>query len=161
MGEIKVTDRRMFTPDGRLREEFERELEARESPSAPPQEPEKPREPEAPAAPPSPQEPPRSAPAARATPPGSPLPPPASPGERPPVGLLELIQILGELSLACLGDVPQPDGRLLRDLDGARFYIDLVASLLERFGPGLGAEDRRALESFLDQLRLRYVSRSS
>jgi hypothetical protein len=155
VGEIKVTDRRMFTPDGRLREEFERELENPSPADASPEPAAPAREPAtvtaAPEAPPAPS-PPASVP---------PLPLTGPPGQRPPAGLLELIQILGELSLACLGDVPQPDGRLLRDLDGARFYIDLVASLLERFGPGLGAEDRRALESFLDQIRLRYVSRSS
>ena len=69
------------------------------------------------------------------------------------------MQFLGDLALACLGDVPLPDGRLLRDLDGARFYIDLVGSLVERFGGSLAPQDRSALQNFLDQLRLRYVSR--
>jgi hypothetical protein len=155
VSEIKVTDKRMFTPDGRLKEEFEEEL-ARTS-----------TEPEAPSAAPSPA--PAEAPAAPSgivSPAGAPAAapstgaaPPAAGPEKAPTGLLELVQFLGDLTLACLGDVPLPDGRLLRDLDGARTYIDLIGSLVERFGASLAPQDRSAAQSFLDQLRLRYVSR--
>jgi hypothetical protein len=143
VSEIKVTDKRMFTADGRLKEEFAEEL-ARTA-----REPEPPPQPEPPPAPP-------------ATPPAAAASPFALPGaatEKAPTGLLELAQFLGELAVACLGDVAMPDGRLLLDLDGARFYIDLIGALLERFGKALAPQDRRALESFLDQLRLRYVAR--
>lgn len=151
MAEIKVTDKRMFTPDGRLREEFEQELAAAPAVEEPP----------AAAAPsvaaPSPSPAPEAAPAPEpTTAPALTLPP--APEKAPP-GLLELIEFLSGWALACMGDVPLPDGRLARDLDGARFYIDLLGALHERFGNRLGAQELHFVESYLDQLRLRYVSR--
>lgn len=152
MSEIKVTDRRMFTPDGRLREEYERELA--EASSEPETEPEPEAEPEAAAEPPAPEPaPPALAPASV----GGGLP--ASAPEAPPAGLLELVEFLAGWALAAMGDVPMPDGRLARDLDAARFYIDLIGALHERWGGKLGAQEIRFLEGYLDQLRLRYVSR--
>ena len=149
MGEIKVTDKRMFTPDGRLREEYEQELARAEAEPA--------AEPEAAPAAPAPTPAPAPAPAPPAPAASFVLPPGAA--AKPPTGLLELIQILGELAAGCLGQAPLPDGRLLLDLDGARFYIDLISALVERFGAAFAPQDRRALESFLDQLRLQYVAR--
>ncbi|KAB2960944.1 MAG: DUF1844 domain-containing protein [Thermoanaerobaculia bacterium] len=154
MGEIRVTDKRMFTPDGRLKEEFERALaepdtEAEAEPetrSAPPAEPE-------PAA-----QPPAPAPAAGADWAGGNLPLPEGP-VAPPPGLMELFEFVSGWALACMGDVPLPDGRLVRDLDASRFYIDLLGALHERFGRGLSAQELHFVESYLDQLRLRYVSR--
>jgi hypothetical protein len=145
--EIKVTDRRMFTPDGRLREEFEREL------AEPSPEPEPAPEPE-----PTPTEP---APAPVAT---TAAPPAADPAaldwpDAPPAGLLELVDFLAQLALVCLGEAPMPDGRLSRDLDAARFYIDLIGACHERWAKRLGPQESRFLESYLDQLRLRYVAR--
>jgi hypothetical protein len=153
VGEIKVTDKRMFTPDGRLREEFEQELAraaAEPEPAAASAGP----EPE-----PEPEPAPAPAPAAGAAPAPPFTLPPGGEGLKPPTGLLELIQILGDLAASCLGQAPLPDGRLLLDLDGARFYIDLVSALVERFGAAFAPHDRRALDSFLDQLRLQYVAR--
>ncbi|HLF57145.1 MAG TPA: DUF1844 domain-containing protein [Thermoanaerobaculia bacterium] len=150
MSEIKVTDRRMFTPDGRLREEFEREL------AEPTPEPEAPPEP-IPEPTPSPEAPPLAAPSPPEVAAGSGLP--ASAPESPPPGMLELVEFLAGWALACLGEMPMPDGRLARDLDAARFYIDLIGALHERWGSRLGPEEIRFLESYLDQLRLRYVAR--
>jgi hypothetical protein len=150
MGELKVTDRRMFTPDGRLRESFERELAETEA---------APSEPEIAAAPP---EPPPEAP------PVSPAPVAAAAGTAglpalpadPPAGMLELVDYLAQLALASMGEVAFADGRLARDLDAARFYIDLIASFHERYALRLSAQETRFLESYLDQLRLRYVAHS-
>jgi len=147
VAEIKVTDKRMFTPDGRLREEFEQELAdapAAEEPAAAPEP-----TPSAPEPAPEPAPDPAAAPSLN-------LPP--APDKAPP-GLLELVEFLSGWALACMGDVPLPDGRLARDLDGARFYIDLLGALHERFGKRLGAQELHFVESYLDQLRLRYVSR--
>lgn len=166
MSEIKVTDKRMFTPDGRLKEEFEEELaRTAAEPAAEP----------AAAAPAATSSAPSGIVSAAGTPasvpanahgqagayPGAATDAGGAPGvaEKAPTGLLELVQFLGDLTLACLGDVPLPDGRLLRDLDGAHYYIDLIGSLVERFGASLAPQDRSAAQSFLDQLRLRYVSR--
>lgn len=150
VSEIKVTDRRMFTADGQLREEYVREL----AETAAEPEPEPQPEPEAYVEPPAPEPaPPAPAPA----PAGGGLP--ASAPEEPPAGLLELVEFLAGWALAAMGDVPMPDGRLARDLDAARFYIDLIGALHERWGGKLGAQEIRFLEGYLDQLRLRYVSR--
>jgi len=149
VAEIKVTDKRMFTPDGRLREEFEQELAAVAAGPEPPAA----AEPAPSAAAPAP------APEPAAEPAGTPaLDLPPAPEQAPP-GLLELVEFLSGWALACMGDVPLPDGRLARDLDGARFYIDLLGDLHERFGKHLGAQELHFVESYLDQLRLRYVSR--
>ncbi len=157
MPDIKVTDRRMFTPDGQLREEYERELaevtatpeEAPRDDHAAVQEIEAPPEPD-----PEPEpDPAPSAAAAAAT--GL----PASAPEEPPPGLLELVEFLAGYALATMGEVPLPDGRLARDLDAARFYIDLIGALHQRYASRLGAQEQRLIESALDQLRLRYVSR--
>jgi hypothetical protein len=154
VGEIKVTDRRMFTPDGRLRDDVARELETPSPDPEPEPEP-------APAAPPSPAPPPAppladlvaggGAPGAAA---GSTVELP----ENPPLGLLEHVEFLATLALMCMGEVPQPDGRLARDLDAARFYIDLIGSFHARWSKRLGPQELRFLESYLDQLRLRFVA---
>jgi len=146
----------MFTPDGRLRDEFEREL-----------------------ATPSP-EPAEAAAAPASEPPREPAPPPradtlsdlvaarenaaAAAGaavelpEEPPPGLLEHVEFLAGWALACMGEVPLPDGRLARDLDAARYYIDLIGSFHARWSKRLGPQELRFLESYLDQLRLRFVA---
>lgn len=150
MGEIKVTDKRMFTPDGRLKEEFEHRLaqdavelaeEAAREAANPP------------AAAPAPE------PAPPAAAPAAPFALPADGTAVPPPGLLELVEFLAGWALASMGEVPLPDGRLVRDLDGAKFYVDLLGSLRDRFGKGLSAQELHFVESYLDQLRLRYVSR--
>jgi hypothetical protein len=76
-----------------------------------------------------------------------------------PPGLLELVEFLAGWALASMGEVPLPDGRLVRDLDGAKFYVDLLGALRDRFAKGLSAQELHFVESYLDQLRLRYVSR--
>jgi hypothetical protein len=153
VAEIKVTDKRMFTPDGRLREEFEQELAAAAAAQEPPVAAEPAPSPAVPEPVPEPTPEPAPEPAAA---PALNLPP--APEQAPP-GLLELVEFLSGWALACMGDVPLPDGRLARDLDGARFYIDLLGALHERFGKRLGAQELHFVESYLDQLRLRYVSR--
>lgn len=151
MSEIKVSDRRMFTPDGRLREEFELEM-ARVA-----AEPEPEPEPAVAEAPPEIAPPP---PVAEATPPtadASSLAAVELP-VNPPPGLLEHVEFLASYALVAMGEMPLPDGRLARDLDAARFYIDLIGAFHRRYGASLGPQEARFLESYLDQLRLRYVA---
>lgn len=155
MGEIKVTDKRMFTPDGRLREEFE-QLD-RETPPAEPE-----------AAPPEPE-----APAAAAQ---SPAPAPASPdwesaGRGPalelpgtPPGLggpnfADLVAALAEPATLYLGDVPMPDGATAENLEAARYYIDLIDVLRQKTAGKLSAQEHAFLEDILYRLRVRYVQK--
>jgi len=155
LGEIKVTDKRMFTPDGRLREEFE-QLD-RETPPAEPE-----------AAPPEPE-----APAAAAQ---SPAPAPASPdwesaGRGPalelpgtPPGLggpnfADLVAALAEPATLYLGDVPMPDGATAENLEAARYYIDLIDVLRQKTAGKLSAQEHAFLEDILYRLRVRYVQK--
>lgn len=148
MAEIKVTDRRMFAPDGTLREEYLRELDAAEA-ATPKQRPETAPEPPSVAAKaPEPAE-------AVAESAGEALPTAPS---NPPPGLLDLAEFLAGWALASMGDVPRPDGQLGRDLDAARYYIDLLGALHRQWASRLAPQESRVLESYLDQLRLRYVA---
>jgi len=154
MAEIKVTDRRMFAPDGTLREEYLRELEEAEAEAA--------KDGGDATAEPTPvaAEPPA---APVATPEPAPVPEagvdalPEAP-ENPPPGLLDLAEFLAGWALASMGDVPRPDGQLGRDLDAARYYIDLLGALHRQWSGRLGPQESRVLESYLDQLRLRFVA---
>lgn len=152
MSEIKVSDRRMFTPDGKLREEFERELaEAAAHPEPEPA--------------PAPEPEPPVAKSEEATEPAAATPDPGAGGlagvalpSKPPPGLLEHVEFLASFALVAMGEMPLPDGRLARDLDAARFYIDLLAAFHARWSSSLGPQESRFVESYLDQLRLRFVS---
>jgi len=178
--EIKVTDRRMFTPSGELREEY-RHLE-----DAPPPKPEAPR--------PAPAPPAAGAtaatgpatgagPAAGAaspgrdrtvTPPGG-APPAGQPGAaggatapRPDAagperaggpGILDLVGMLVESAAVYLGDARLPDGGSAEDLELARFHIDLLDVLRRKTAGNLSAQESAALDDVLYRLRTRYVQK--
>ena len=163
--EIKVSDKRMFTADGQLKEEYqflesEAEAPAPETPRAEAPKPEAPRHPPPPAA-----REERPSPAGR---PG-PAPPPAR--EAPPLELpashlqpggpsfFDLLALLAEPASVYLGDVPMPGGQSAQDLDLARFHIDLLALLKDRTAGNLTAEEAAVLEDLVYQLRMRYVQK--
>ena len=158
MGDLKVTDRRMFTPDGRLREPYERELAESAAEAAA----------EASANPEAAEAPPAGAAAAASVEPEVPspaVPAPAPPGlpalpAEPPPGFLELVDFLAQLALVSMGDAPYADGRIVRDLAASRFYIDLIGAFHERYALRLSTQELQFLETSLDQLRLRFVARS-
>jgi hypothetical protein len=146
---IRVVDRRMFTPEGDLRPDFQPD----DAPSAP-----------SPAAPdPSVQ----GAPAARAPSPPveashdeAPNPPP--PGERAgaePRGLFGLIvQILAMPAYAALGLVPDPaSGRRRVDRAAAQEMIDLLVVLESKTRGNLSFEESNFLSRVLTELRLAFV----
>ena len=161
MGDIKVTDRRMFTPDGRVREGF-----------VPPDDP-------------APEEatpqaadlaPPKSSPA-EGSPPGRPLEaldpiaPAAAAAQGPalelpgtPAGLgaptfYDLLALLAEPISIYLGDLELPDGQTAENLDLARLHIDLLDLLRQRTAGNLSAQEQGVLEDLLYRLRVRYVQK--
>ena len=139
---MKVTDKRMFTPDGRLREEY-RFLE-QESPTPP-------TSPASPAPEPELEE---TAPPSR--------PPFEVPGMEPsPDGpsLLDLIAMLAEPAALYLGEAPLPDGRVIEDLELARLHIDLLGVLRQKTVGNLSAQESAVLEDVLYRLRVRYVEK--
>lgn len=149
--EIKVTDKRMFTPEGELREEY-RFLNEKSTATASGPEPPRPE----PARP----EPPRREPPSRMQaedldrPPGFPETPP---GMGP--GLLDLAAMLAEPAAIYLGDAPLPDGGRAEDLEMARLHIDLLDVLRQKTAGNLTAQESAILEDLIYRLRLRYVQK--
>lgn len=152
---MKVTDKRMFTPDGELREEY-RFLEERANRPAEVPEPraeERP-EPEAaePAAEPRMAEP-VSGPSADRPPVDFP-----EPGAEGP-GFFDLLGVLAEPVPFYLGDAALPTGEREENLEAARFYIDLLDTLRQKTAGNLTAQEADALEDVLYRLRVRYVQK--
>ncbi len=162
---IKVTDKRMFTADGELREDY-RDLgagadsgagrAAAGGEDAPPPAAAKPApEPAAATAKPAPE--PGPAPASAE----SQRPPLEIPGAPPGAGpsFAELVSVMVEPIALYLGDARLPEGESMENLDAARFYIDLLDVLRAKTAGNLTAEESRMLEDILYQLRLRYVQK--
>ncbi|MEM6706675.1 MAG: DUF1844 domain-containing protein [Acidobacteriota bacterium] len=151
--EIKVTDRRMFTETGELREGVE--LEAEDSAEAAAAEP----------AAPAPE--PAAAPASEPEP--APIPAAEAPPRRPAVDMgasglpeaqfLDLVAVLAEPIALFLGDAALPDGQSAEDLDRARMYIDLLGVLQEKTAGNLSAEEHAIVDDLVYRLRLRYVEK--
>ena len=139
---IRVVDRRMFTPEGELRPDFEAE-EKEEAPKPPP--------PPPPPASPPPEPPPAKA--APAVPPGVP--------EAAPVAeegsLLEILRSLGTTAYAALGLVPDPSGSRRRDPAIARQMIDWLAVIEQKTRGNLTFEESDMLARILYELRMAYV----
>jgi hypothetical protein len=167
--EIKVTDKRMFTSEGRLKEEY-RFLDEK-STSTPEPEPARPE----PAAPPPPPAPPSRAgrePApresivdpARWEPGPGPAPaPPDFPESSPELGgpsFYDLVAMMAEPVPIYLGDARLPDGQVATDLEMARLHIDLLGILHQKTAGNLTPQERAFLEDLLYRLRVRYVQKT-
>lgn len=148
--EIKVTDRRMFTETGELREGVDFEADDTPPEDAPPS---PPREPAAP--------PPEAAPKAAAAEPTPPRNPEVDLGASsfPAAQFLDLVAVLAEPIALFLGDAALPDGQSAEDLDRARMYIDLLGVLQEKTAGNLSAEEHAILDDLVYRLRLRYVEK--
>ncbi len=149
---IKVTDKRMFTPEGELRDEYRFvETETGAAEAAPPE-----------------SGPPESG---RAPEPAAPPPPPIEPGLGPslelpdlgpalqPPSFFDLVAILAEPVSLYLGDARLPDGRTMENLEMARLHIDLLAVLREKTAGNVTAQELGFLEDLLYRLRVRYVQK--
>lgn len=151
---VKVTDRRMFTSDGELREEF-RHLE-----DAPPR-----AEPAPPPTTPPPSAPPPSAPPDRGTPGGDaragreqqPEPPRGAP-EPGEATFFDLVSLLAEHASIYLQQASVPDLEAAQNLEMAKIHIDLLAVLKEKTSGNLDREEQALLEDVLYRLRLAFTS---
>jgi hypothetical protein len=154
--QIKVTDKRMFLPDGELREEY-RFLNEK-STAAPP-----------PAAPAS-QEPAPDLPRPAAVRDSSPFraemdeeqPPLEIPGAPPGLGptFYDLVAMLAEPVSIYLGDVELPDGQSAENLEMAGLHIDLLDVLRQKTAGNLTAQENAFLEDLLYRMRVRYVQKT-
>jgi len=157
--EIKVTDKRMFTSAGELREEY-RFLEENATEQAEPAPP--------PAAAAAPEPPPRPEPARRAPeaaveagwPPsggGTPLELPGTPPDMAPT-FFDLAAVLAEPVALYLGDVDY-EGQSAENLEMARLHIDLLDVLRQKSLGNLTAQEAAFLEDLIYRLRVRYVQK--
>lgn len=162
--EIKVTDKRMFTPDGELREDF-RHLETprQQAPDAgDPAAADAGRRDEggeraaSTAVPETAEREPAAEPSADAGPtleiPGTP------PGLGAP-SFVDLVHVLAEPIAIYLGDVELPDGGSAENLEMARVHIDLLDVLRQRTAGNLSSQEAGYLEELLYQFRMRYVQK--
>jgi hypothetical protein len=133
--EIRVIDRRMFTPEGERRTP---DAPAEDSAPAPPVD------------------------ARRATGPAA-APPPASREEQAAgAHFKNLVLNLATTAAANLGEIPNPFSRQTEvDLEGARQVIDLLQALGLKTRGNLTAEEQELLESLLYDLKAKYVAMQS
>jgi len=137
--EIRVVDRRMFTPDGQRR-----------TPDAPPD--------DSPAAHPAPASPgpPRVAPG-ETTRPG--VGPPSREEQAASAHFVNLVRNLAATAAANLGEMPNPfTGQVEVDLDGARQVIDLLQALQVKTRGNLTADESRLIDSLLYDLKMAVVN---
>ena len=150
---IRVVDRRMFTPDGELRPDYQAE-EPVEAAAGSPVAGAAPASPVAPAvAQPEPSRPPP--PAAPGDAPGSDEPP-AEP--RDPGGdFTSLVRSLATTAYSALGLLPDPSGIQRRDAVVARQMIDWLAMLEGKTRGNISFEESDFLARVLYELRLAFV----
>jgi len=175
--DLKVTDKRIFTPEGDLRDEFQH-LKDQPPPSATA---ERAAEPAGAATPsagePAPAPPPQREPSSPrsassdprgsgrgAAPPPEPEPSPRLelPGTPPGFGaptFYDLVAVLAEPVSLYLGDIPLPDGQSAENLEMARLHIDLLDVLRQKTVGNVSAQESAVLEDVLYRLRLRYVQK--
>lgn len=174
--DLKVTDKRMFTAEGELREEYRDVGEKSGGEAAAERGPET--GPGGPAVvdpggsgdagsgapPPTPGAPapgaagPGAEPGPGSGPGGAPLDIPSS-GPGPAPGFLDLVALLAEPVALYLGDAQTPDGQSHENLDAARLHIDLLDVLREKTAGNLSAQESGILEDVLYRLRMRYVQK--
>ena len=151
---IRVVDRRMFTPDGELRPDYQAEepVEAAaasplaEAAAAPPEESPAAVEPEPPA--PEPAAAPGEAPGADE--------PPAEPRD-PGSDFTSLVRSLATTAYSALGLLPDPSGIQRRDAVVARQMIDWLAMLESKTRGNISFEESDFLARVLYELRLAFV----
>ncbi len=160
MSKVKIVDKRMFTPDGELKEEYSF-LEERATP-----EPEPARRPdteasdeEAPAEPSGAETPPTPPETAEPSTGRPPVDLPEMPGAGPQPDFVDLLSLVAEPAAVYLGDARLPDGRSAEDLDMARLHIDLLDVLRKKTAGHLTARESSVLEDLLYRLRIRYVQK--
>jgi len=156
--ELKVTDKRIFTADGDIREEFQNEIKPAEVQATP-----KPAE-EAPQAEPPQQEPPqqerrqqhqprppaeerRKSIADKATNPGTDF-----------SNFIEPLIAQGYMSLGMLRNPYQPQAKV--DTAAARQMIDILTMLKEKTAGNLKPDEEDFLETHLGELKLAFVQRT-
>ena len=154
---FKVTDRRLFNPDGTPRDIPREEEPAPKPEPAPPQ----------PSAAPAAEAPAAEAPPAPAAATGPATPraaedatPEAQTEEQGDEGFLMLVEFLASFAADALGMVNHPGGGGV-NLPLAKQCIDMLGTLHQKTRGNLVGEEQQFLDMILSQLRMQYVSLTS
>jgi len=160
---IKVTDKRMFTADGELREELSAQSEAAgtdDDRTVPESKTESARaQGEAEPAPTSSAREPLVESAADSGPSSSGGPRRATAGALRSPTFVDLVGLLAQPIAMFLGDVAMPGGEPQEDLPLARFHIDLLELVQTKTQGNISSEEAKLLEDLLYQLRMRYIEK--
>ena len=152
--ELKVTDKRIFTPEGDIRQEFQNEIrptepqpsDAQPIPSEPPRAPEAAAPPKS-AEPPKPREERRRSLTEKATSPGTPF-----------ANFIQSLVAQAYMFLGMLRDPRQPQP--IFDAEAAHETIDILSLLKEKTAGNLTPEEEDFFEAHLCDLKLAYVQRT-
>jgi len=84
---------------------------------------------------------------------------PARPGrdEMPPADFRSLVGVLASQAISGLGGMQDEQGRVMVDLMGSRFAIDLLGVIQEKTKGNLTPEEEKDLTEVLAELRTRFV----
>lgn len=154
--QIKVTDKRIFTADGELREEFKGEVHPADPAAAPPPPPAAPPTPEPPKAeerrtkqeqPPGGEERRNRSVADKAQNPGTPF-----------TDFIEPLIAQGYMSLGMLRNPYQPKPTV--DVAAARQMIEIITMLKEKTAGNLTPDEEDFLATHLGELKLAFVQRT-
>ena len=143
---FKVTDRRMFTTEGEVREQQQPD----QGEQAPPQK----------------EEPPKASPEEKpeASKEPSQKEEAEQTGEQDPsqgVNFASFLLSLATTGMVHLGEIPEPSsGQKMEDLEAARQMIDILGILKEKTEGNLSAEESHLLENVLYELRLKFMGKS-
>jgi Domain of unknown function (DUF1844) len=142
---FRVVDRRLFTPEGEVRDEAVREEKRREEARTAPSEPA--------------AKPPARAPGGETSPDGAKnAASPAANEPKPSRGLEMLVNFVAQNAAMLLGAYPDPrTGQGMVDLEGAREMIDMLDALVEATRGNIAAEDQRLLLDVVGSLKLSFM----
>ncbi len=81
--------------------------------------------------------------------------------EMPPADFKSLVGVLASQALMGLGAYADPQGRVVVDLVGSRFSIDLLGILEEKTRGNLDPDEAKDLQTVLGELRSRFIQIAS
>lgn len=137
---FKVADRRKFNADGSLKEGVEIVPEPATEPKPAPT---------APETPPAPSAVEENKPAADSD---------EVPGADDPASFINFLSTLATNAAASLGAMPHPaTGQVSLDLDGAKYWLDILAMLKEKTKGNLHPKEEKLFEGLLRDMRMQYV----
>lgn len=81
--------------------------------------------------------------------------------EEEKIDFASFILSLATSAMAYLGEVPDPaTGKTVENLEGAKQMIDIISMLKEKTQGNLEAEESRLVENLLYELRMKYLSKA-